>query len=464
MEIVAPGRFPLLDPAYAAGVAHIVVVPVARRRDWRHHFESSMALVDMALATLGGDPDRVAVAGQSMGGHGAYSYASRMAPGRFSAVVAACGYLDEDDATAAPDAVVGPLARTPLWVFHAEEDDATPPPGRAQDDSDAVVAAFRAAGNDRVEYTRYPRGAKPENYIAGHAAFEFAFHDAGLWPWLEAQTRGKPPVAPYAAFAVAALAWCAFVRGALKPLATPISTLSLLLSTVAFLGLQQAEGGIVDSCLSYSFVGVSRAKCVEIGAAVVAGGDAEPGWYALVVSKARAENCFALGMGLGGLYSLLFLAKGTKDVAVSVLRPRRFSRDFNQEHDERSSPTCSVGRRRPPHALRLGRERVPRERAERGSPSGRRGQRPPAVTTFENFGVGKQREIVTVMLGRSPRSPTSTRRARRSSCPSWPSWARRRPSRSPACSSRRAARPRPRRPRGLRRGGGGVAVVAAPSA
>ena len=103
MEIVALARFPLLDPAYAAGVAHIVVVPVARRRDWRHHFESSMALVDMALATLGGDPDRVAVAGQSMGGHGAYVYASRMAPGRFSAVVAACGYLD-DPAPAAGEA------------------------------------------------------------------------------------------------------------------------------------------------------------------------------------------------------------------------------------------------------------------------------------------------------------------------------------------------------------------------
>mmetsp|Transcript_94910 Transcript_94910/g.271367 ORF Transcript_94910/g.271367 Transcript_94910/m.271367 type:complete len:177 (-) Transcript_94910:281-811(-) len=102
----------------------------------------------------------------------------------------------------------------------------------------------------------------------------------------------------------------------MRGVAYAVSTLSFVLSSVAFLGLMQAEGGILDSCLSYSFVDVSVDKCREIGAAIVESGELEKGWLALAISKARAENCFALGMGLGAVYSLLFLAKGTKQVAV----------------------------------------------------------------------------------------------------------------------------------------------------
>ena len=40
------------------------------------------------------------------------------------------------------------------------------------------------------------------------------------------------------------------------------------------------------------------------------------GWWALIVCKARAENCFALGMGVGALYALYALRKGTQEVAV----------------------------------------------------------------------------------------------------------------------------------------------------
>jgi hypothetical protein len=43
---------------------------------------------------------------------------------------------------------------------------------------------------------------------------------------------------------------------------------------------------------------------------------AEMGWLALSISKARAENAFAFGMGIGALYALFFLPKGTKEVAV----------------------------------------------------------------------------------------------------------------------------------------------------
>lgn len=55
-----------------------------------------------------------------MGGHGAYLYASQLAPGRFAAVVVMAGYVDELMALADGgdvDAVVTPLRTTPTWIL-----------------------------------------------------------------------------------------------------------------------------------------------------------------------------------------------------------------------------------------------------------------------------------------------------------------------------------------------------------
>ena len=35
-------QFPLLDPSYASKLEHIVLVPVAKQRNWRHHFPYAM--------------------------------------------------------------------------------------------------------------------------------------------------------------------------------------------------------------------------------------------------------------------------------------------------------------------------------------------------------------------------------------------------------------------------------------
>jgi pimeloyl-ACP methyl ester carboxylesterase len=114
-------QFPLLDPAYAAKVEHIVLVPVAKQPNWRHHYSSAMSLVDMALSDLGGDPRRVTIAGQSMGAHGAYLYATELAPGRFCALVVMCGYLSEEGpiGNVVPSAILGPLKSTPIWILCA---------------------------------------------------------------------------------------------------------------------------------------------------------------------------------------------------------------------------------------------------------------------------------------------------------------------------------------------------------
>ena len=110
-------QLPLLNATYAARVTHIVIVPIARRSSWRHHFASAIALVDMALSDLRGDPSRVAIGGQSMGAHGAYLYASELAPGRFCAVVVMCGYLDEDWDDDMLPTVASALKSTPIWVL-----------------------------------------------------------------------------------------------------------------------------------------------------------------------------------------------------------------------------------------------------------------------------------------------------------------------------------------------------------
>lgn len=215
-----------------------------------------------------------------------------------------------------------PSALTPPHS-HSEVDDATPPPGRPQDDSRWVAAAFHAVGNPNVKHTRYPADLRPPHYIPGHAAFEMGFHEEALWAWLDGKSRPLPidPSSPVvrAAAGVLVLLLLLFSYAHLPRLAFLVSTLTLVLSSVAYLGLMQAEGGLLDSCLGFAFAGVSFEQCRALGASVIknaADGTNAAGYFAMVVSKARAENCFALGMGAGGVFALLFRAKGTKEVAV----------------------------------------------------------------------------------------------------------------------------------------------------
>ena len=316
-------QLPLLNPKYAAKIEHIVLVPVAQQLNWVHHFKSAMALVDMAVSELGGQADRVAVAGQGMGGHGAYVFGSQLAPARFCAVAVMCGYLDETKIDAVSPAIVTPLKSKPVWIFQSDEDDRSPPPGRPQDDGELIAKALGYPTSMAIKYTRYPLGKVPPNYIAGHAAFELAFSEEELWPWLAAQ---RTPSAQHESSwflmlilgSISLALWlvCCTSATERRLLAPAVSTIALVASAVAMLGLMQSEGGMVDSCYSFSFFNVDFAKCQSIGADIAKRGQAERGWLALAISKARAENCFACGMGLGALYALFRLRTGTDQVAV----------------------------------------------------------------------------------------------------------------------------------------------------
>mmetsp|Transcript_284 Transcript_284/g.825 ORF Transcript_284/g.825 Transcript_284/m.825 type:complete len:177 (-) Transcript_284:67-597(-) len=100
-------------------------------------------------------------------------------------------------------------------------------------------------------------------------------------------------------------------------LARSISTLAFVVSAVVHLGLVQSAGGLLDSCNAFGFVGVSAEECHAITTSVQrTGGQAEKDMLALAFAAMRGECCQFIGMGAGSVYALLFLSKGTDEVAV----------------------------------------------------------------------------------------------------------------------------------------------------
>jgi predicted peptidase len=113
------------------------------------------------------DAGRVYIAGQSMGGFGAWALASEL-PGMFAAAVPVCGGGTEKRAAR--------LARVPVWAFHGELDRAV-----SVERSRRMIAAIRRAGG-RPRYTEY-EGAE-------HVIWDRVFAEPELLPWVFAQERG----------------------------------------------------------------------------------------------------------------------------------------------------------------------------------------------------------------------------------------------------------------------------------
>jgi predicted peptidase len=131
----------------------------------------------------------------SIGGQGTWLLAAEN-PGRFCALAPVSGFLFlrlDDDVSdpsvaaallaefpelakddPAPD-FVARLPRIPVWMFHGGADDLVPPLHAHQ-----LRDALRARGDD-VQYTEYPGG--------NHNAWDAAYAEPGLVPWLLAQRR-----------------------------------------------------------------------------------------------------------------------------------------------------------------------------------------------------------------------------------------------------------------------------------
>jgi Predicted peptidase len=135
-------------------------------------------IVDQGIA----DPNRISVAGFSMGGTGSFCLALRHAE-RFAALVSVCGNC------LVPESLPS-LAALPAWIAYAEDDEFT----HLSDGSRLAIDVLSPFGN--VVGRRFRLGAV--DGISAHArTADAAFSETALYQWLVEQRRkDQPPASP----------------------------------------------------------------------------------------------------------------------------------------------------------------------------------------------------------------------------------------------------------------------------
>jgi len=131
---------------------------------WLELTMSAMADVEKEFSI---DPDRVYLAGQSMGGLGVWSTLQAY-PGKWAAAVILSAYDNFTDVKA--------VASTPLWVFQGDLDDSVP----VSLVRDMMKQLQKAHAN--LRYTEYPN--------TDHEVWKKVFAEPGLLTWLSSQKRG----------------------------------------------------------------------------------------------------------------------------------------------------------------------------------------------------------------------------------------------------------------------------------
>lgn len=145
----------------------MVLSPQLPEGEWWHAL-TLKGMLDEVLARYNVDKRRVYLTGLSMGGYGAWDFASRY-PDYFAALAPVCG--------GGIARMAGSMRAIPTWVFHGKKDDAVP-----EEESARMVDALKAAGGN-VKYTMLPE--------AGHVdAWVHAYGEAGLFDWLLQQRKG----------------------------------------------------------------------------------------------------------------------------------------------------------------------------------------------------------------------------------------------------------------------------------
>ena len=178
----------LNNKTFADSFEFVAVIPqcpgyCAELNGWQPQvLRSVTALVQQHIVTdtIGGDPSRVYLAGQSMGGNGAWIYAAQQ-PRLFAAVAVVCGYAQEST----------PIARrlvsgqTAVLVCHSADDSVIPVGA-----SDEMVQALTDRGQPAklLKYVRYEHAPGPPMpefaHLIGHGSYELIFRDPSLYSWL----------------------------------------------------------------------------------------------------------------------------------------------------------------------------------------------------------------------------------------------------------------------------------------
>lgn len=122
------------------------------------------------------DPDRIYIAGQSMGGLGVWALI-QLYPERWAGALV----LSAFDTFTQPNA----LTQVPVWVFQGDADTTVPV---------ALVREMMKQLKKLRAHYRYT-----EYHKVDHDVWNHAFAERDLIPWLTAQTRGKPSPQPQTA-------------------------------------------------------------------------------------------------------------------------------------------------------------------------------------------------------------------------------------------------------------------------
>ena len=113
------------------------------------------------------DPDRVYIAGQSMGGLGVWSLLQNYR-GKWAGAIVMSAYDTFSDIPA--------IAEVPLWVFQGDDDQSVP-----VDMVRSMMKQLKKA-HANLRYTEYHK--------SDHDVWTKAFAEPDLLPWLSAQKRG----------------------------------------------------------------------------------------------------------------------------------------------------------------------------------------------------------------------------------------------------------------------------------
>lgn len=170
----------------------IAVFPQTQSNWFGDPAEDAIKALDQTVREFNGDPQRIYLAGLSLGGYGSWYLAAKY-PNKFAAVVPVSGgvvtpsvqplvslkslmpaemfalYSASDPYAAFAKAV----GKTPVWVFHGGQDDTVD-----VKESRKMAAALKATGGT-VKYTEYP---EEKHFIADRV-----FTDAEFWKWLMGQ-------------------------------------------------------------------------------------------------------------------------------------------------------------------------------------------------------------------------------------------------------------------------------------
>jgi predicted peptidase len=156
--------------------------------------DQALAALDETVQEFNGDDKRLYLTGYSLGGNGVW-LTGALNPGKFAALVPIAGWavpspaltphqreplspelLALFDAADPYKAFAEKIGRTPVWVFHGDEDNVLP-----IFDSRKLVEALKAEGNQRVKFTEYEND--------GHDIVAKPFNDPAFFEWLLKQQR-----------------------------------------------------------------------------------------------------------------------------------------------------------------------------------------------------------------------------------------------------------------------------------